>query len=240
MPSHPFGFRRSTFRRLGGPAIDDKMRQRMAEWFRCTNWNEQNEAQFFRRLKCARHQRPQYVVIQALTLVHTGRRDLAEPALSLIELFFQDHYEQFVAGRAFSVKARALVMLERWEDAFQAFEEALQTRRVMPYIVDDSWLEYPLTIARRRARERYRRALTVLKEFLTPGALIFPLQQMQYFATLALICADEGDREGAKRWAQNALAAAAKPGPFSRHPDVGIVGFNYADLQMDLEQLAGD
>ena len=213
----------------------------MSDWFRCTQWNEQGEAEFFRRLKRARRQsKPQYLVLQALTLVCTGRRELAAVALSLIELFTQDHHDPFFASKAYGVKARALVMLEQWEDALDAFEDALRARRAMPNVVDDTWLDYPLTIALRRTRERYQRALDVLNEFLTPTALVFPLHEFRYFATLALISADEGDREGAARWAKNALAAAVKQAPFARHPDVGIVGFGHADLQIKLEELAGE
>jgi tetratricopeptide (TPR) repeat protein len=212
----------------------------MPDWYRCTDWNEQTETEFFRRLKRARHQKPQYLVIQAGTLVGTGRRELATSALNLIELFVQEHYEPFFASGALHTKAQALLILERCEEAFQAFEDALAARRAMPNVIDNTWLEYPLTIARRRARDRYHRALEVLNDFVSPGALVFPLQEFQYFATLALISADEGDREGASRWAKNALAATTKQAPFSRHPEVGLVGMTDADLQIELEQLVVD
>ena len=70
--------------------------------------------------------------------------------------------------------------------------------------------------------------------------MVFPIQEFQYFATLALISADEGHREAASRWARNALTATTKHAPFSRHPDVGLVGMTGADLQLELEQLAVD
>lgn len=212
----------------------------MADWYRCTEWNEQTEAEFFRRLKRARHQKPQHLVIQAITLVGTGRPELAATALNLLELFVQEHYAPFHASSAFYTKGKALVILTRWEDAFQAFEEALTVRRAEPGVIDNAWLEYPLTIARRRARDRYRRALEILNEFVGPTELVFPIQQFQYFATLALIAADEGDREGASRWAKNALAATTRQAPFFRHPDVGLVGMTDADLQIELEQLVVD
>ena len=210
------------------------------DWYRCTDWNEQSEGEFFRRLKRARHQKPQYLVTQARTLVHTGRPELAAAALNLIELFVQEHYDRVFASGAFHTKAQALLILERWEESFQAFEDALAARRAMPNVIDNAWLEYPLTIARRRARDRYQRALEVLNEFISPRALVFPIQEFQYFATLALISAEEGDREGASRWARNALSAAAKQAPFSRHPAVGLVGMSDADLQIELEQLVVD
>ena len=213
----------------------------MPDWFRCTDWNEQSEGKFFRRLRRARHQKPQYLVIQAGTLVGTSRPELAATALSLIELFVQEHYEPIFASGAFHTKGQALLILERWEEAFQAFEDALAARRTMPIVVLNTWLDYPLLIARRRARDRYQRALDVLNEFnSSSSALVFPIQQFQYFATLALISADEGDREGASRWARNALVATEKQAPFSRHPDVGLVGMTDADLQVELEQLVID
>ena len=212
----------------------------MADWYRCTDWSQHSEAEFFRRLKRARRQKAQYLVIQAGTLVATRRPDLASTALSLIALFVEEHYEPFHASGAFLTKAQALLLLDCCEEAFQAFEDALAARRAAPYVVDNSWLEYPLVIARRRARDRYQRALDVLNEFLSPTALVFPVQEVQYFATLALVSADEGDRQGASRWARNALAAAAKQAPFSRHPDVGLVRLIGGDLQTELEQLALD
>jgi tetratricopeptide (TPR) repeat protein len=212
----------------------------MPDWYRCADWNEQVEAEFFRRLKRARHQKPHYLVIQAESLVDTARPEVAAAALNLIELFLREHYEPLFASGAFHAKARALLILERWDEAFQAFEEALAARRAIPNVSDDTWLEYPLTIARRRARERYQRALGVLNEFVSPTALVFPIQQFLYFATLALISADEGDRKGASRWARNALTAATRQAPFSRHADVGLVGTTHADLQTELQQLVVD
>ena len=63
----------------------------MPDWYRCTDWNAQSEAEFFRRLKRARRQKPQYLVIQAGTLVGTGRPEVAAAALNLIERFVQEH-----------------------------------------------------------------------------------------------------------------------------------------------------
>jgi tetratricopeptide (TPR) repeat protein len=210
------------------------------DWYRCTEWNQQSEAEFFRRLKRARRQGPQYLVIQAAALVGTGRVELAAAALKLIELFVTEHYEPTFASGAFHARGQALLMLQRWDEAFESFEEALTARRAMPNVIDNTWLEYPLAIARRRARDRYQRALDVLNEFVSPSALVLPIQEFQYFATLALISADKGDRQGASRWARNALSATTKQAPFSRHPDVGLVGTTNADLRVELEQLAFD
>ena len=113
----------------------------------------------------------------------------------------------------------------------------MSARRARPNIINDAWLEYPLCIARRRVRDRYQRALEILKEFASRRDLLFPNSQFLYFAPVAMISADQGDREGAARWARNALAAVSKPAPFSRHPGVGLVGPRYADLQIELEQL---
>lgn|SRR5690606_5039841 len=116
----------------------------------------------------------------------------------------------------------------------------LAAQRTRPTIRDDTWLKYPLAIARRRVRDRYQRALEILEEFGSPGEMIFPVQVFQYFATLALISADEGDREDASRWARKALEAAASGAPFPRHPNVGLVGARYADLQDELRRLVID
>jgi tetratricopeptide (TPR) repeat protein len=212
----------------------------MADWYRSTGWSEQIEAEFFRRLKRPRDQKPQYLVIQASTLLNTRRPEAASTALTLIDRFFAEHYQQLFVSDAFQMRADALLLLERWEDGFHAFEDALAARRAFPNVINNAWLDYPLTVARRRARHRYDRALQVLKEFVSPTALVFPIQEFQYFAALALISADQGDREGAARSAHNALAAAARQAPFVRHPGAGLVDATNSDLKGELEQLAGN
>ena len=212
----------------------------MPYWYQSTDWNEQIEADFFRRLRRARSHRPHYLVIQAQTLVNTGRPELAPTALSLIEIFFHEHSESYRAVDAVRTKARALMVLERWEEAFQVFEETLAARRAKGPVTDYCWLEYPLAIARRRARDRYQQALRILDEFASHARLVLPIYEFQYFATLALMSADGGDAEGASRWAKHAIAATTKAGPFAHHPDVGLVGMTDADLQIELEQLGID
>jgi tetratricopeptide (TPR) repeat protein len=204
-------------------------------WYRNMVWDEQIEAEFFTRLRRARSQNPQYVVIQAITLADADQPELARVALNLIELFVQQYYDRGLASNAFNAKAQALLMLDRFEDACQAFEDALEARRALPSVVNDAWLQYPLLIARQRARERYPRAMEVLEEFL-PGAGLFPLDKFLYFAAVALISAESGD--DASRWAVNALEAAAAPAPFPRHPTVGLVGARYSALQIELKRLA--
>ena len=212
----------------------------MSDWYRLEDWDDAREAEFFRRLKRARHQKPQYLVIQAHTLVRTGRSDLAGVALHLVELFCQSHYDPFFASNAYYTKAQALVRLDRWDDAFEAFEQALAARRESPTIINNAWLEYVLTVATRRARHRYQRALDVMQEFVEPSGLMLPLSQFQYFAALALISADEGDRSGAARWATNALAATSRSSPLSGHAGLGEVGNAYAALRDELREIAAN
>jgi tetratricopeptide (TPR) repeat protein len=210
----------------------------MVDWYRCTDWTEQSEAEFFRRLKRARHQKPQYLLIQASTLVGTRRPESAPVAVALIDLFFQEHCDEFFASNAHQTRAEALLLLERWEEAFRAFEDALEARRAVPNVINNAWLDYPLAVAQQRARHRYERALDVLREFVSATALVFPIHEFQYCAALALISADQGAREWPTRWAQNALAATARRAPFSKHADVGLVGSRYSDLTPLLEEIA--
>lgn len=204
-------------------------------WYRNIVWDKPIETEFFARLRRARSGKSQYVVIQAIILADAEQPELARVALNLIELFVQQYHERGSASNAFNAKARALLVLDRFEHACQAFEDALEARRAMPSVVNHAWLEYPLAIAQRRARERYPRATEVLQEFIA-GALLFPIEKFLYFAALALIVADSGD--DASRWAVNALEAAAAPAPLSRHPTAGLVGARYAALQIELKQLA--
>jgi hypothetical protein len=177
-------------------------------------------------------------VIQAATLAHAGPAELAPVAIRLVDLFCDDYFQKIFASRAHSTKAHALLRLDRYDEACEAFEAALGARRVQPNVIDDTWLMYALTVALRGDRSRYERVTAVLAEFNGPGSLTFPSQVFDFFTSLALISADLGDRSTAARWAANALAAVEQPAPFARHPGVGVVRGVDASLRRKLEAIA--
>ena len=178
------------------------------------------------------------MVIQAGTLAHAGPAELAPVAIRLVDLFCDDYFEKIFASHAHSTKAHALLRLDRYDEACDAFEAALQARRVQPNVIDDTWLMFALTVALRGDRSRYDRVTAVLAEFNGPGSLTFPSQVFDFFTSLALISSDLGDGSTAARWAANALAAVDQAGPFPRHPDVGLVRGVDASLREKLEAIA--
>ena len=72
------------------------------DWFRRTSWTDSDQQDFEQRLARARlHKRPQYLRIQAVSLVQTGEPDLIQAAQSLIDRFLREYADDLET--AFSI-----------------------------------------------------------------------------------------------------------------------------------------
>ena len=66
------------------------------DWYRNEDWNESIEEHFYSKLKRARSQRDQYLVIQALTLADNHPK----VTLRLVSEYFESRKDQFDDVRA--------------------------------------------------------------------------------------------------------------------------------------------
>jgi hypothetical protein len=203
------------------------------DWFRKTEWNEEIEAAFWRRLGRARpFNQKQYLRIQAVSLVDT------HPSVSLVLL---EAY--FAAGgdilRAFALgtRAKAYVVLKDWDRALEAYSHALAYEAAHPGSSGSAYDEYPLLVAKLRRRERYGEVLQLFEGGRTE---YFAAQIFNRCAALALIHDDLGHATEAGDAAATALAAAAAQHSGLRyHPGAGLVCDIEDELRVTLLRIAG-
>ncbi|GGP45854.1 hypothetical protein GCM10009347_11530 [Shewanella algicola] len=182
------------------------------DWYRNKDWNESIEENFYSKLKRARSQRDQYLVIQALTL--TERHP--EISLRLVDEYFESRKDQYDDVRALLAKADALIALDNLEKGISAYQEILERERDFPNHQTGVYLDYPYLVATKKIENEYANALNVLNEHI--DRLTFPLDYYKWHASKALINNDGSE-------AKKALdAAEVKKSGFSFHQNVGLVG----------------
>lgn len=185
------------------------------DWYRNKNWNASIEEHFYSKLKRARTQRDQYLVIQALTLADNH----PEVSLRLVNEYFESRKDQFDDVRALLAKANAYRTLNDLYGCISAFKEVLGREREFPNHQTGVYLDYPYLVATQKIENEYANALDVLNEHV--DRLTFPLDHYKWHASKALINNDGSE-------AQKALEAAkVKKSDFRFHQDVGLVGKEY-------------
>lgn len=173
----------------------------MREWYRNTEWNDEIEKEFFARLSRARSQRDQYIVIQALTLAES----FPKVALRLVDYYFDTRTEDFHDGRARMAAATAQFADGGYEEALDAFQEALEGQAADNGLLVTSPLAFAFLSARYRSARHYDLALAGLADLPVPDTGP-PVTSFQYHAARALILHETGrDPAGAKRDAAIAL-----------------------------------
>lgn len=182
------------------------------DWYRNKDWNKSIEESFYSKLKRARSQRDQYLVIQALTLTDKHPK----VSLRLVDEYFESRKEKYDDVRALLAKSNAFIALGDLEGCLATYKKVLQREREFPNHQTGVYLDYPYLVAMQRIEHEFVGALDVLDEHI--DRLTFPLDYFKWHASKALINND-GDE------AKKALdSAKVKRSGFRFHQDVGLVG----------------
>ncbi len=189
------------------------------EWFRNKSWSPEIEGVFFEKLRRARAQRDQYLVIQALTLAPH------EPKVSLrlVEHYFQTKTTDFDVVRALLSRAESHVALGDMPKAVESYKAVLDRETERPGNRTNTYVDLPYLIAKRHLRDEYDFALKLLVE--RSKDLIFPIHHFKWEASWALILADQGLENDARRHARSAIKIGnIRKSGFRYHQDLGLVG----------------
>jgi len=182
------------------------------DWYRNKDWNESIEENFYSKLKRARSQKDQYLVIQALTLTDKHPK----VSLRLVDEYFESRTEKYDDVRALLAKSNAFIALGDLERCLVTYKKVLQREREFPNHKTGVYLDYPYLVATQRIKHEFVGALDVLDENI--DRLTFPLDYFKWHASKALI-----NNDGAE--AKKALdSAKVKRSGFRFHQDVGLVG----------------
>lgn len=194
-----------------------------AEWYRRETWTPDDEADFFERLDRARpRNRARFLRIQALHLEETGRRDLVETALDLLDLLLLEYPDELELAAALHQKARCCDALGRTGEAVGTFRDSLQAMRDVRDARTDAHADFALFAVRHGLDDLYEEAITALDEFADDGPL--PLSMYKQAAARAILLARTDRESEARIFARRALVEASRTSSGMRyHPGVGLV-----------------
>lgn len=196
------------------------------EWYRNEDWNEDIEKSFYEKLKRARSQRDQYMVIQALTLVPKH----PEITLRLVQEYFDSRKDQFDDVRALLARTEAYLSLADITKALESYKAVLNREEEFPGHSTTAYVDYPYLVATLGVELEYKNAENVLNQH--ESRLMFPLDIFKWYAAKAII-------SGSSEFAQKALSAAkVEKSGFRYHQGVGLVGEEHASTIERLIELS--
>ncbi|WP_404360517.1 hypothetical protein [Methylotuvimicrobium sp. KM1] len=182
------------------------------DWYRNIDWNEEIEEAFFSKLKRARSQRDQYLVIQALTLTDVHPK----VSLRLVDEYFGSRKDGFDDVRALLARAKSYLALDEIDNAIVAFRAILAREAELQKHQSTTYVDYSYIVATRKIEKEYDNAVRVLNE--NVERLMFPVDCFKWHAAKALI------QEDGKQATKALEAAQVKKSGFRFHQDVGLVG----------------
>jgi tetratricopeptide (TPR) repeat protein len=158
-------------------------------------------------------------------------------ALELLDLLIAEYPEGSQLASAFHQRARCLSDLGEHAAAIDSYRRSFEARRNAPGWKDLAYLDFGELVLALRREELYDEALAVLSEF--GGDEVFPVHQYQAACIRSLIADQRGDEATARRFAQEALAAAsATESPFRYHRMLGLVTFVDPEVMERLRALS--
>lgn len=192
------------------------------DWYRRTTWTDDDRADFNARLRRARkHNRPQYLRIQAVHLADAGNHTAA---LELLDRFLEIDDGSIDLAQAQLQRAESLLATGNEDAAINAFRASLAAERQRPNVQTQAWLLFPWFIVETQHTELYSEADSVLSEFSATRTPSFPVSDYRLQSIKALLLAHDGNAQQAKLHAQQAMAASyAKHSGYRYHPNLGLV-----------------
>jgi len=188
------------------------------DWYRNNKWNDEIEALFYEKLKRARSQRDQYIIIQASHLSES----FPLISLQLIDEYFEKRKDKFDDVRAYWAQSIAFMNLGDIDKAMEAYRAILKREEEFPNHQTTAYVDYPYIVATKAIESEYQNVLSVLTKH--HSRLMFPLDKFKWHASFALINND---------YEQAVLAldvAKVKRSGFRFHQDVGLVGKEHVNV----------
>src|SRR5205085_5435551 len=104
------------------------------DWYRQTEWTQEIEDEFERRLTRSRGQRSEYLRIQAITLVEQNDPRLAPIAVGLAKRQLESSPNGIAAAQMWATIAKAHVPLGQRHDVVDAYRQSIRLEAVRPNV----------------------------------------------------------------------------------------------------------
>jgi tetratricopeptide (TPR) repeat protein len=175
----------------------------MSDWFRRSTWSQEDEIEFFKKLKRSqKHNRPQYLRVQAYCLYETKDQELLRIAESLACKVLTDCLDAEFINNEIAPTHNLLgnIHEELGEDdkAIMHYQKALEQERVYSNVRTDAYLDYAEIIVKTKRTELFSEAEKILHEQVERA--YFPAQKYKLFIILAIISKHRGDDTEAQKY----------------------------------------
>ena len=178
------------------------------DWFRRTTWTEQDQRDFFERNARGRgaDRKAQYIRIQAVTLLKTGRPELIRSALILFELMLKDYPDALDVAPALTGAGECNELLGAVDSAIAYYRRALDRERARP-----GWRTGAAYRLAKLAVEskNWPACAEAIEAMESHGDPVFPSQAYYRHGATAALMDSRGDPATARQFAVMALEASA-------------------------------
>ena len=199
----------------------------MSDWYRRSTWTQEDEIEFFKKLKRAqKHNRPQYLRVQANCLYETKNREFLRVAESLACKVLTDCLDaEFInieIAPTHQLLGKIYEELRENDKAILHYQKALAQERVYPNSRTDAYLGYAEVIVKTQRTELFSEAEKILHEQVERA--YFPAQKYKRCIILAIINKHRGnDAEAQKFMALAKQNSDADTSGFRYHKTLGLV-----------------
>jgi tetratricopeptide (TPR) repeat protein len=176
----------------------------MADWFRRKTWTKTDEEEFFAKLGRARkHNRAQYLRIQAYELVGTNDKKLLTVAETLLNKILTDFpNNKLERSSTFERLGKIYKLRNDFEKALEYFQKSLDFEREFPNVITTAYLEYSETVVRAEKTELYDKVYELLIGKINEVSLKFPSENYIIYSVLAVISEFNGNFDQAKIYSE--------------------------------------
>jgi len=143
------------------------------DWYSNNEWTDEIETLFYAKLKRARTQRDQYLIIQSSYLA--GLYPLI--ALRLINEYFETRTNKYEDVRAYSAQARAYMTIGEINNSMNAYRSVLKREDEFPNHQTTVYVDYPYIVATQAIHQEYSNVLSVLNKY--KSRLMFSLDKFK-------------------------------------------------------------
>jgi tetratricopeptide (TPR) repeat protein len=193
------------------------------EWYRKTAWTQEDEKEFFAKLKRARSwTKPQYLLLQAGTLIGTNDSKLFDVALMLVDKYFTECQDEPFDNKfiAFEILGDIYRKMENYETALEKYKKAIEVKSLPGRTMAPIYYS-ELVICLNKVELFGEVEELLIRETMD---IDFPISKYKINAMLAIINKQKNDLEKARRYKKLAEdAAGATETVFRWHRKSGLV-----------------
>lgn len=194
------------------------------DWFRKKAWSKEDESDFFQRLGRARRSgRAQYLKIQSIELLQTGKSAFLSVAESLLHKVLEEYPEDlFEKSSVLHTLGDIEKQRENWSKALDFYKQALSVEQEFPQVKTQAYLDFSELVVKTKHTSSYVYAKELILE--RAGGFLFPVENYKAYSILSIISHFEGDKDRAVQYAKLAEeSATAETSGLSYHKHLGIV-----------------